>query len=293
MSLLLSRPIPRTSIELGRLVLDPKYPTQDYCQPTIKRDNTDKCTNDGVDSEIPSSLEVETQQFENFHETFEKAKGTRLEASLLNILSLAPSVPSRTSTSISGALCVIHQLRDTNAFFSTICQQARVRTWLEEQSQRTRSTVYIVCGFKVLTDASVSLTREHGTSFEASVNVPSALVTGAMGVPIPGLDAGAGVTVSRESSNKTEYTAVGEQVFAVQYRKVSFSWFSKNKVDQAYLAKGNRWVSYVQARAGQADEDEEIIECDIVEEITSSDLGDRYTSLDIEGETVLYPADTD
>ena len=41
MSLLLNRPIPRSSIELGRLVTDPKYPTQDYCQPTVKRENRD------------------------------------------------------------------------------------------------------------------------------------------------------------------------------------------------------------------------------------------------------------
>jgi hypothetical protein len=31
-NLLLNLPIPGVSIELGRLVLDPKYPDQDFCQ---------------------------------------------------------------------------------------------------------------------------------------------------------------------------------------------------------------------------------------------------------------------
>lgn len=292
MSLLLNRPIPRSSIELGRLVTDPKYPTQDYCQPTVRRDNGD-VANRGDDVGINLDLEVESQKFENFNETIERAGGTRLEASLLNILSLAPSIPLKTSASISGPLCVVHEIRNTNEFFNMACRQPRVRKWLEEQAQRMRSTVYLVCGFKVLTDANVSLMRTHGANFEASVNVPSALVGGAVGVPMPGLDVGAAASVSNETSKKTDYMAVGEQVFAVQYRKVSFSWLARSKVDQAYLAKGNRWISYVQARTGNEDGDEDAIECDIAEEINTSDLGGLFRSSDIKGETILYRDDID
>ena len=148
--------------------------------------------------------------------------------------------------------------------------------------------MYLVCGFKVLTDANVSLTRTNGANFEASVNVPSALVTGAVGIPVPGLDVRTAASVSSETTEKTDYMAVGEQVFAVQYRKVSFSWLARSKVDQVYLAKGSRWITYVQARTGDTDGDEDVIECDIAEEINSSDLGGALMSSDINGETILY-----
>ncbi|EYB21524.1 hypothetical protein FG05_04897 [Fusarium graminearum] len=278
----LSLPIPRSSVELGRLVLDPKYPNQDFCQPTIKKDPTQGDQN-------ATGFEIETQQFKDFRGTVTRAKGTRLEASLLNILSLAPSSPKSTSTTVTGPLCVLHQLGDTNAFFKAACQQTHVRIWLEEQSWRLRSTVYLVCGFEALADANVSLAREDKTSLDMSVNVPSALLTAPTGVPVPGLDVGAGVSVSRESSENVEYTAVGEQVFSIQYRKISFSWFSPHKVDKAHLEKGNRWVSCMSTRSGQGDD--ECIECEVAEPIAPSDLVGKYESVEIDGETILYKAE--
>lgn len=67
-SLLLNRPIPRESIELGRLVLDPKYPDQDFCQPSFPVDPSDQSL-DATNPITPSSIpDVATQRLEDFRE---------------------------------------------------------------------------------------------------------------------------------------------------------------------------------------------------------------------------------
>lgn len=81
------------------------------------------------------------------------------------------------------------------------------------------------------------------------------MVAGAAGVPAPipldsGFDISGSVTLTNESSEEVGYAAVGEQVFAVHYRRIYLSWFSTQKVDKAYLEKGNRWKSYLDVRAG-------------------------------------------
>lgn len=117
-----------------------------------------------------------------------------------------------------------------------------MRAWLEEECKRPKSTVYLVCGFKALTDARVEPARHHETDISVSVAVPAAVIAGAAAVPAPipldsGLDVGGSPLLTSASSEKVGYTAAGEQVFAVQYRKIRFSRFSTKKADKAYLEK--------------------------------------------------------
>ncbi|KAK7716089.1 hypothetical protein SLS64_003241 [Diaporthe eres] len=272
-SLLLDRPVPRDFIELGRLVLDPKYPNQDFCQPLLQTD-------------------VATQSFENFQETLERSRNTRLEVKLLSLLSLTPSAPRKSSTTLTSRLCVIHQLREPNAYFSNACGEESVRSWLEEGSRSLYDNVYLVCGFKTLTDAEVAVSRTTGAEVDLSAGVSASLLTAASGVPLPiladsGLDVSVGFSSANEHSGTIGYTATGEHVYAVQYRKIKFSMFSSRKVEKAYLERGNRWKSYVGARTGDGVDDG--IDVEISEPIGLPDLMGEYESLELnDGETILY-----
>lgn len=59
--------------------------------------------------------------------------------------------------------------------------------------------------------------------------------------------------------------AAGEQVYAVQYRKVRFKWYSSRDLDRAALEKGSQWVVHgvVRGQVGTND----------VLEATVSDIG--------------------
>lgn len=272
-SLLLDRPIPRDFIELGRLVLDPKYPNQDFCQPSFQSD-------------------VATQRFENFQETLERSRNTRLEVNLLSLLSLAPSAPRKSSTTLTSRLCVIHQLREPNAYFRGACGEESVRSWLEESSRSIYDNVYLVCGFKTLTDAEVSVSRSSGADVDLSAGVSASLLTAAAGVPLPilpdsGLDVSVGFSSANERSRSIGYTATGEHVYAVQYRKIKFSMFSSRKVEKAYLERANRWKSYVGARAGDGVDDG--IDVEVSGPIGLPDLMGEYESFELDdGEQLLY-----
>lgn len=272
-SLILDRPIPRDFIELGRLVLDPKYPNQDFCQPSLPSD-------------------VATQRFENFQETLERSRNTRLEIKLLSLLSLTPSAPRKSSTTITSRLCVIHQLREPNAYFSRACGEESVRSWLEEGSRSLYDNVYLVCGFKTLTDAEVAVSRSSGAEVEVSAGVSASLITAAAGVPVPiltdsGLDVSVGFSSANERSGSSGYTATGEHVYAVQYRKIKFSMFSSRKAEKAYLERGNRWKSFVGARAGDGVDNG--IDVEIAEPIGLPDLMGDYEALELDnGEKCLY-----
>lgn len=272
-SLILDKPIPRDFVELGRLVLDPKYPNQDFCQPSLPSD-------------------VATQRFENFQETLERSRNTQLEIKLLSLLSLTPSALRKSSTTITSRLCVIHQLREPNAYFTAACGEKSVRSWLEEGSRSLYDNVYLVCGFKTLTDAEVAVSRSNGAEVEVSAGVSASLLTAAAGVPLPiltdsGLDLSVGFSSANERSGSSGYTATGEHVYAVQYRKIKFSMFSSRKTEKAYLERGNRWKSFVGARAGDGVDDG--IDVEIAEPIGLPDLMGDYESLELDdGEKLMY-----
>ncbi|KAJ9483611.1 hypothetical protein VN97_g9786 [Penicillium thymicola] len=293
-SLLLNHPISRESIELGRLVLDPKYPDQDFCQPSFPADPSDQsldATNPITPSFIP---DVATQRVENFHEVLQRTRGTRLELSLLNLLSVAPSAPTSFSTTVTATHCVTHHLRNATAYFSAACRQTNVRAWLDKESRRPSSTVYLVCGIKILIDARVDLDRHRETNLGVTASLPAALIASAAGVPAPipldsGLDISGSVSLAKESNEEVGYTAIGEQVFAVQYRKIHFSWFSTHKVDKAYLAKGNRWKSYLAVRAGQAGGDaNDGVDAEVADPLALPDLIGTYECSELDGEQILY-----
>ena len=296
-SLLLNRPIPRESIELGRLVLDPKYPDQDFCQPSFPAGPSDQSL-DATNPITPSfNLDVTTQRVENFHEVLQRTQGTRLELSLFNLLSVAPSTPTSFSTTVTATQCVTQHLRNASTYFSAACQQTSVRTWLDKESRRPSSTVYLVCGIKILVDAQVDLERHRETNFGVTASLPATVIASAAGVPAPipldsALDISGSVSLAKQSIEKVGYTAIGEQVFAVQYRKIRFSWFSTQKVDKAYLEKGTRWKSYLTVRAGQVEGyANDGVDAEVADPLALPDLMGTYESSELDGEQILYRVD--
>lgn len=72
--------------------------------------------------------------------------------------------------------------------------------------------------------------------------------------------------------------APGEVVFAVQYRKARFNWFSSRKMERGFLnIRCNRWkVASIGVRTDEIDDEED----DVLEAI----LGDSISEKDVEGE---------
>jgi hypothetical protein len=71
--------------------------------------------------------------------------------------------------------------------------------------------------------------------------------------------------------------AAGEQIHAVQYRKVRFRWFSSRDLDRATLEKGNRWKVHGSLR-GQEVGTNDVLEAAISEDERLRQRGDYVVS---------------
>ncbi|KAL8313005.1 hypothetical protein RB593_007298 [Gaeumannomyces tritici] len=270
-TLLLNQLIPRESVELGRLVVDPKYPDHDFCQPSLT----------GTSDAPPQ--QTWPPNTEDFSVILNRTRGTRLELRLLSLLSIVPSVTpgSASSTVLTAPVCAVHQLRDAMTYFSAACREQPVREWLESRPRRPFGNIFLLCGLRTVTNARVQQTRHSQIDVAASVSVPAA--------SLPGFDVtvGGGLSIACESKKKVGYTAVGEQVFAVQYRKVNLSMLSTaTKVEKAYLGRKVRFIPYISLRGGQVDE--RVIEAEVAEALTQDDLMGIYESFYLDGEQILY-----
>ena len=101
-----------------------------------------------------------------------------------------------------------------------------------------------------------------------------------MAVPVP-IDARVGGVHESSTSRSTQYVAPGEQVYAVQYRKVQFQWFSSRTVDNAELEKGCRWKVYTNYRSVSEDTENDVVEATLGEGLCEGDRGHELEELDV------------
>ncbi|KAK6513474.1 hypothetical protein TWF281_005098 [Arthrobotrys megalospora] len=79
------------------------------------------------------------------------------------------------------------------------------------------------------------------------------------------LDVGGGVSKVEEHEVRTSFLAPGEMIYAVQYRKVEFSWFLSRDIDKATL-RNSRWVLNIGVRSVEAVEEPDVVDAYLVSE---------------------------
>jgi hypothetical protein len=70
--------------------------------------------------------------------------------------------------------------------------------------------------------------------------------------------------------------AIGEQICAVQYRKVRFKWFSSRDLDTAALDKETRWKVYWNER-GEETGTNDVVEVNLQDALELEDEHEKYT----------------
>ncbi|KAI9764066.1 MAG: hypothetical protein M1840_008870 [Geoglossum simile] len=85
------------------------------------------------------------------------------------------------------------------------------------------------------------------------------------------------VDPGRIEDEQQQFIAPAEQIYAVQYRKVCWKWFSSNKVDEITLAKKAWWKPYDGVRNLKG-EPEDMIEVELEDEIALEGDHDECTT---------------
>lgn len=278
-AVILNHLLPVGAVDLGRLVLNVWEPSQDFYQPKLLERN------------------ILVQRIERFTDVLSQIKDSRLHGSLTAAFSTVFSTRKHSSTSISSSTCITRQLQNSNDYFLELCQLAKARAWMESAVRRNLS-VFLVVGVKTLTDADIKQKEERLRERSVDVEVPvmtvaSAAMAGA-GMVLPlgdSLDPSLGKSRTRTFDTKSEYTAPGEHIYAVQYRKVRFRRFTSCKVDHSSLESGNRWKVYVGSRGSETGGDNDGIEASLSDpgkEQLTEGMGNSCEVSEVDGEGMVY-----
>jgi hypothetical protein len=215
---------PREGVQLGRLVTTVEMPQFSY-YPTAKRRFL--------------KGDVYSVASRDFHALKNKSKNTKLEAVLASIASLMFGHAEDLGTKISNTVCITHYLDNVDTKFAAMCKDKAARTWFENAYKR-RKHVYMVTAIQTLTEASMELEGTDANEVKASDTVSLSKAAGAA-LP-PGIGDLKLLAEYRKSKHvETGFVAEGEQIYAIQYRKIKFNLFSSKEMGEANLEEGNRW----------------------------------------------------
>lgn len=249
--------LPMSSAAVGRLVLDPAHPERDFCD-TIS-------SSAGTIEEDPEAgiSEVRTESFQN---TTSESASRGLSALVTAFLGAKYNIRKEETIDVAAEVCTTRTLTDPRDYFSIACERPAVKEWLR-QAWRSRKKVYYIVSVKTLADAKITLRTAKAREMEYSVRVPASIIITAATQGVVVLpDIFDGVLDSEVKASGTETSSLkggafipGEHVYAIQYRRVRFSWLQSPRASNIGLDTENSpatWEVYVGTRGSSSQEDE-------------------------------------
>ncbi|KAK6514398.1 hypothetical protein TWF506_008793 [Arthrobotrys conoides] len=248
--------LPFEAVALGRLVTNTKSPAEEFYDSEILRN-------------IITSHNVLVTPRNNFREVLRCTLGTSTYSTLTAIISSHFSVGTQDYVHLESLANKTYQLENSTHIFENICEDLNARRWLTRMIGRRRS-IHMIVGFETIIDAGVSYktvkAEEKGGEIVAPV---STILTAALAAPIPltdTLDPSAGFSKTEGYEVQKSYFVPGEMVFAVQYRKLEFSWLSSRDIDKATLRKSRWMISFGVRRDTEKPEEKDVIDFHLVVE---------------------------
>lgn len=246
--------LPLDSVRIGRLVLNVDEPQADYF-------------------DFAAEAKFIVKEHENYTGQAVTATDKGFTSSLTTLVSAKRTRQRNAFTRITTTLAKTYQMSNSGLWFTDSLKDEKARAWIE-QAVRHGEDIYLVVGYHTMLDAQV--TEEDGVTNESagSVEVPvtAALTATGVVIPIQGvLDPKVAGHSKHSQGEQKRFMAPGEQICAVQYRKLRFKWYSSRDLDSATLGP-NQWKTYWSMR-GSEDGGNDIIEPDLQDDLELE--GDR------------------
>jgi hypothetical protein len=221
--ILLESPLPAEKCGdklLGRVVTDMKNPTHDYKPETPSEYLKSYC------------LEIVDADWNSFAERNSAVRGA---LAFGKIVGLSGNASSNEADERKGAFVrtrTLTQHTDTKKTLMASEHAEDVLTLLEENE----SIGYLAVGYKSILNGSHEMTFRRNTTFTIRAALPVAEATqgvteGVIRLPADAIDPSANLEVVNSSINRSAASAVGEQIFAVQYRRLELTstWYGRKK----------------------------------------------------------------
>jgi hypothetical protein len=247
--------LPQSAIKLGRFITNIDEPHRDYHDPSPAKG-----------SNIIEKVET------HYDSTDTLGAHRNFVSELTSFLSSSISSRTKASIRITANLVKTYYLDNNGQWFRDAVRSEDVRKWIERTIDEGED-IYVVVGYHTVLDACIVEQSREQKGLDGKVVMPisTALATSGVVVPFGDLaDPGLAGSSGRAEDQQRQFVAQGEQIIAVQYRKVCFRFFSSKSVDKATLAREARWERYDRPRFLQSDR-EDMVEVSLEEDLSLED----------------------
>ncbi len=225
-SILLSQfSLPLSAVGLGRFVTSLDDPRQNYHNP--------------ICNASPEVMEKVQTQYDSIHHPFNHQN---VASQLTTFFSSLFSKRLKASIQITADQAKTYYLNNTGQWFRYAVQSRETCEWIERTIDEGED-IYVVVAYHTLLNARIiQLGGQSAAGGNLVISSSTALTASGVVVPFSNVaDPGLGGFRGGIEDEQGQFTAPGEQIYAVQYRKVRCRWFARNKVDEMTLAKKTWW----------------------------------------------------
>lgn len=255
--------LPVDSVRLGRLVRNVDEPQSDYLDP---------------DCDLhPESVIVKPHL--GYEEMQENTTDKTFTAVLTRLVSATRTKRNKMYTQVTTDRVTTYQLGNSGSWFKAAIKTEATREWVKESIDQGDDT-YLVVGYDTMLDARVveGAVEEMESSAQLEIPVTTSLAAAGIMLPLGDIaDPGVAGNNLKKQGIQRRFIATGEQICAVQYRRIRFKWFSSRDLDRAVLEKENRWKIYWNIR-GQEEGTNDVLEADLQDELELAGDHEKYTS---------------
>jgi hypothetical protein len=241
--------VPLESVKLGRLITSVEQPQQSYHDPPSTRE--------------PSIL---TTRQDDFTGDRVSDRSSGIVSTLLSVISGGFSRRTRSTVSIATDCVKTYALGNSDSWFDEATTLPETREWIERVLDRDQK-VYLIVGFHTVTNARLHHQSIVGKKAEGQLQAPAASALGAMGAAVPFgdiLDSRIHMQLEVIDGERSQSSALGEYVCAIQYRKLRHNWLSSKDMDSSQLSKVRQWSSMEVSR-DEEDGEDDVVQVDLID----------------------------
>jgi hypothetical protein len=250
-SIFQNRLIPLEYVSLGRFITDPEYPQRGFHSPF-------------QDETLPTSTVLQ----QDLQELLTRNRGTGAGYRLTEAFSLFRSIRKEAGAYVTATLATRYELQQWDQVFRQACAKVDARMWLEDAIEDGKD-VYFIVGFRTFRDPKVAELAASSKSHGVEVQLPVSAVVqaNAPGLMLGGvLDPGVSTSRANAVQSARSFDAIGEYVYAIEYCKVRFKWYSSKKVESSSLGQ-TKWKVHWGVRAGAEEVEDDVVEAEVVEDL--------------------------
>ncbi|OAA69217.1 hypothetical protein LEL_10093 [Akanthomyces lecanii RCEF 1005] len=205
---------------------------------------------------------------------------TKFGAALSSSISTKLFRKSAYTCSIAADRTKWYLLPDIPTWFKQAMENEKMKVWIQDQAGSSRK-IYMITGIQTLLNPRIKVDCSSTKQSDVAMRVPLQLPPN-FEIVLPAMDSGG----ARETSSELEIAAPGEQIFALQYRKVTFKWLRRLSSDPAHISNNTCiWTCVDTPWRGDENQDDDLLASS--DEDSSDDERDSAIEVTVEMESTL------